>query len=674
LNNFFEELKRRKVFRVTASYAVVAWIIMQIGEVTFPALRLPEWVLTTVVVLLLIGFPVVIIFAWIFDKTPQGFVKADAPKTENLGGMSVKVDDRPFFLQKRNIILAIGVIAGVLIGTYGGEIFKKSVDKKSIAVLPFDNYSTAEDDQYFSDGVTEVITANLAKIGGLKVISRTSVMEYKNTTKKLKEIAEELGVAHILEGSIQRIGDNIRIVGQLINTETDEHIWAETYDGKIDDIFMMQSDVALKIGKALKAKISDESTSLIVKKPTENIQAYELYLKALDLIRFSEQEDLVKKAIQYLTLAIDLDDQFVDAYALLGDGHLISYWFNFDRSPERLKLANNAIKYAKKLNPNHPSVLKADGSYYYYGFRNYAKALIQYEKARSIAPGDTDVWARIGWINRRIGEWDEAITHLEESKELNPRSGDSYFQLGTTYGLVGDYNNAVKYFRKTIELDPTHIDAYINLSDYLMYDLNDDKSAIEILEQDLIWTESPGKKILLIDYYIRKSEFDKALKLAESFNKDIIPFLAFIKVRTTLIGLVYKFSGNTQKAEHYFTRSIDLLQEELKINQNNYAILLSLGENYAYLDKAEEAIRYGKRSVEILPVTKDAFFGPNVLSRLGLIYTILGKEDEAIDIFDQVTSSPAGFTIGYLNKHPYFSQLRNNLRFKKILEKNKPVL
>ena len=671
---FFEELKRRKVFRVSATYAVVAWILMQIGEVTFPALNIPDWVMSTLVLVLLAGFPIAIIFAWIFDKTPQGYIKTGVPDIENIGGKSVKVEDRPFYLQKRNIFLVLGVVGSVLIATYGGPSITNKVDSKSIAVLPFDNYSTAEEDQYFSDGVTEVITANLAKIGGLKVISRTSVMEYKNTTKKIKEIAEELGVAHILEGSIQRIGKNIRIVGQLINTETDEHIWAETYDGKIDDIFMMQSDVALKIGEALKAKISDESTALITKKPTENIQAYELYLKAFELIRFSEQEDLVKKAIQYLKLATNLDEKFVDAYALLADGHLIVYWFNFDRSPERLNLAKDAIDHAKKLNPNHPSVLKADGSYYYYGFRNYAKALIQYEKARDISPGDTDVWSRIGWINRRIGEWDEAIIHLEKSKELNPRSGDSYFQLGVMYGLIGDYENGAKFFRKTIELDPIHIDAYLGLSDFLMYDLNDDKSAIEILEETLTWTESPGRKILLIDYYIRNSEYDKALSLAESFEKEIIPYLAFIKVKSTLIGLVHRFSGNIDKAEGYFRKSISILEDELEINPDNYAILLSLGENYAYLENKEEAINFGKRSVEILPESKDTFFGPIVLSHFGLIYTILGMEDEAIDIYDHVTSVPAGFTTGYLKKHPYFNRLRNNPRFKKILGKGKPLL
>ena len=178
--SFFEELKRRKVFRVAATYAVVAWILMQIGEVTFPALNIPDWVMSTLVVLLLAGFPIAVIFAWVFDKTPQGYIKTDAPDIENIGGMNVKVDDRPFYLQKRNIFLILGVIAGILIGTYGGSaLSNNSEDDKSIAVLPFDNFSKDKDDEYLSDGITEDITMNLAKVKELTVISRTSVMKYK---------------------------------------------------------------------------------------------------------------------------------------------------------------------------------------------------------------------------------------------------------------------------------------------------------------------------------------------------------------------------------------------------------------------------------------------------------------------------------------------------------------
>ena len=308
--SFFEELKRRKVFRVAATYAVVAWILMQIGEVTFPALNIPEWVMSTLVVVLLAGFPIAVIFAWIFDKTPQGYIKTDAPDTENIAGMNVKVDDRPFYLQKRNILLAFGVIAGILIGTYGGDTFKSSVDEKSIAVLPFDNYSTAEEDQYFSDGMTEVIIANLAKVKDLKVISRTSVMEYKNTTKKLKEIAKELGVAHILEGSIQRANGRVRVVGQLIDADTDEHIWAETYDKKESDIFELQSDVAIEIANALKTELTDEVKARISEKLTESTIAYEYYLKGNMYESAGHSKVNLLAAISEYERAVSIDPKF----------------------------------------------------------------------------------------------------------------------------------------------------------------------------------------------------------------------------------------------------------------------------------------------------------------------------------------------------------------------------
>ena len=672
--SFFSELKKRKVYRTAAAYAVVAFVIMQIIEIVFPMFDIPDWAGRMIIILLFLGLPITIIFSWMYDVGEKGMTRAKPMMAEGAE------DARSLFIRKRSWLLVGGAVLVILFGyqsadsIFGYKIGKEEINKKSIAVLPFDNYSTAPEDQYFSDGVTEVITANLAKIKGLKVISRTSVMEYKNTTKKIKEIAEELGVAHILEGSIQRIGDNIRIVGQLINAETDEHIWAETYDGKIDDIFMMQTDVALKISTALKAEISDEATALISEKSTENVQAYDLYLKALELGGFSQEETQLKKAIVYLKSSISLDDRFTEAYALLGDMHLMYYWMNFDRSTERLEKAKVAIDIAKGVKPNHPSVLKAKGTYYYYGFRNYAKALVHYEKARAITPGDADVWARIGWINRRIGEWDEAINYLEKRLQLNPRGVESYADLGETFRTVGDYNNAVKYFSKAVEISPSHVISYVNLSEVLYYELDDKKTAIEALERDLVWSDNDSKKKALYHFYLGQKKYDKALNVAKSFTKDIVSFQSYVVTKTSLLGLINKLDGKKEKADDQFLASVSLLENELQKDPNDYSILISLGINYAHLGKRQKAIKYGKRSVEILPETKDSFLGPDVLSNLGLIYTILGMEDEAIDVFDHVTSVPAGFSIGFLKEHPHFIELRKNPRFKQILIKNRLVL
>ena len=208
--SFLEELKRRKVFRVAASYAVVAFIIMQLVEILFPMFNFPQWTQQFTVIIVLLGFPIAVILSWVFDKTPQGYIKTDASKTEDIGGMNVKVDNRPFYLQKRNLFLVLGVVAGILIGTYGGSTLTRSIaDDKSVAVLPFDNLGNDQNDDIFSDGITEDIISQLSNIQDVRVIARTSVLQYKGTTKIIVEIAKELGVSTILEGSVRRIGDDV---------------------------------------------------------------------------------------------------------------------------------------------------------------------------------------------------------------------------------------------------------------------------------------------------------------------------------------------------------------------------------------------------------------------------------------------------------------------------------
>ena len=276
--SFFEELKRRKVFRVAASYAVVAFIIMQLVEILFPMFDFPQWTQQFTVIIVLLGFPIAVILSWVFDKTPQGFVKTDVKETENVGGMNVKVDNRPFYQRKRNIFLVLGVLAGVLIGAYGGSAITGSIsDDKSVAVLPFDNLGNDENDEIFSDGITEDIISQLSNIKDIRVIARTSVLQYKGTTKNVIKIAKELGVTTILEGSVRRIGDDVRIVSQLIDVKTDDHLWSGTYDRKMKNIFEVQTDVAKKIAYALKSKLSPEEEARIDQVPTQNLEAYTLY-------------------------------------------------------------------------------------------------------------------------------------------------------------------------------------------------------------------------------------------------------------------------------------------------------------------------------------------------------------------------------------------------------------
>ena len=264
-NNIFKQLKKRKVFRSLAIYAGASFIILQVCSIVFPALLLPEWSMRLVVILLIIGFPILILFSWIYDVTPEGVVKTDKGKSSTNINYST-------------ILLLLVIVGGVLF-YFQDRFFKPKVNPKSIAVLPFDNFSPNPDDEYLSSGFTEVIIANLAKVKDLMVISRTSVMRYKNTDMSLKDIAKELNVANILEGSIQRTDRKIRVVGQLIEAKTDRHLWAETYDADFNDIFSIQTSIATEIASALHSQITEWEMLVIEDKKTDYIEAFEMYLK-----------------------------------------------------------------------------------------------------------------------------------------------------------------------------------------------------------------------------------------------------------------------------------------------------------------------------------------------------------------------------------------------------------
>ena len=451
--SFFEELKRRKVFRVAATYAVVAWILMQIGEVTFPALNIPEWVMSTLVVVLLAGFPIAVIFAWIFDKTPQGYIKTDAPDTENIGGMNFKVDDRPFYLQKRNIILALGVLVGILIGTYGGSSLSiNNEDDKSIAVLPFDNFSQNKDDEYLSDGITEDITMNLAKVKELTVISRTSVMKYKGSMKNAKEIAEELSVKYILEGSIRKIGERVRIVGQLIDAVNDKHIWSDSYDRNMVDIFDIQADVSKEIANAMEAELTDKTIANIESIPTNNMEAYILYQRARSYYGMYTM-DGNETSINLLNEALEIDENYALAYAGLADSYaqrVIRFKYDESWMDSALIVADLALG----IDPNLAEAYKAKGLVYM-GSSLLMLAEKNTDKALEINPGFHTAVANKGVLLSRRGLLFEAQEYLTKSTRLNPTSTSTEsIQLAQIYNMIDQYEKSHQLIFDAIKNSP----------------------------------------------------------------------------------------------------------------------------------------------------------------------------------------------------------------------------
>ena len=401
--SFFDELKRRRVFRVASSYAVVAFIVMQLVEIIFPMFNFPQWTQQFIVIVVLIGFPIAIILSWVFDKTPQGYIKTDVVDP---AGVSPTGEVTPFYKKKRNWFLVFGVTAGVLIGRIGGtEQPAETIHEKSIAVLPFENLGQAVDDEYFADGMTEDILTELSKIKDLLVISRTTIMKYKDTKKTLKEIGKELGVANILEGSIRRVENRVSITGR-----------------NIEDIFAVQDEVANAIANALRIELSEEEVKMISTSQTESVEAYDLYMKGRSL-SYSYEIPKIKEAIKYFKEAIKIDPNYALPYAGVTKSRTLQYYFQFMDT----ELISGALEEAK----------------------SYA------EKAVSLGPNEAETHFAMGFYLNAVGRYDLAFTSFKNAIFLNPSHAHAHDEIGDVYLYnYGDFNQALSWYDKALKRDP----------------------------------------------------------------------------------------------------------------------------------------------------------------------------------------------------------------------------
>ena len=422
--SFIEELKRRKVFRVAASYAVVAFIIMQLVEIVFPIFDFPQWTSQFVIILVLIGFPISVILSWVFDRTPQGYIKTDSKKDFDKEPEVKSQGSRPFLKNKKNWLLVAGVIVGILIGRFGqtSTSVERIINEKSIAVLPFDNLGNNEDDEYFADGMTEDILTELSKIKDLLVISRTTIMKYKNSNKSLKEIGKELGVANILEGSIRRVGERVRITGQLINAISDQHLWAEKYDRDIKDIFAVQDEVANSIANALRIELSDEEAMMISQSQTESIEAYDYYIKGRRLSYFYESAKR-EEALENYRKAISIDPDYALPYAGISRVRMSQVTFQAVEN----EFSRTALKEAEE-----------------YG-----------KKAVLLGPNEAEAHFALGFFYNQTEKYNLAFSSLNKTLMLNPSHAHAHDEIGDVYLYnYGDFDRAIPWYDKALMRDP----------------------------------------------------------------------------------------------------------------------------------------------------------------------------------------------------------------------------
>ncbi len=448
MNKFFTELKRRNIFRIAGVYAVVGWILMQVVAVMTPALHLPDWVDSFFAVMLIIGFPIAVLLAWAFEMTPEGVKRTEsvADGASIAGQTGRKLDFA---------ILAGLVLVGVLVvwqgmgnaslkAGFGGEtqiIHASDINNKSVAVLPFDNRSKNADDAFFADGVQDGLLTRLSKISALDVISRTSVMGYRGTDKKIPEIAQELGVAVVLEGAVQRAGKRVRITVQLIDGATDKHLWAQDYDRELttDNLFEIQAEITRIIARSLEAVLSGTDERVLEAAPiTQNLAAYDAYVRGRLLADDWDNVSALRAAIKEYDTAIEIDPDFAAAYARKANDLLALYWL-FTHNPDLVSRAEQALQRAQILAPDAPETLVAQGYYHYYGLRDFTRANAVFDRAIAVAPSDSEAWEGKSYVLRRMGQFDATIEALKHAQRLNPQKAQISNELAQTYATIGRF-------------------------------------------------------------------------------------------------------------------------------------------------------------------------------------------------------------------------------------------
>jgi TolB-like protein len=664
MSGFFEEVKRRKVYRVAVAYIIVAGGIIQIASAVFPAWELPNWSQRLVIVLLLAGFPIALILAWAFDVTPEG-VRVTEPAP------SLPAHRRG----RRNlfILLTIGVVVSAATGFF--LLPRASARKldKSIAVLPFENLSDDKENAFFADGIQDDILTNLSKIGELKVISRTSVMPYRGKATNVRDIAKQLGVSNILEGSVRRAGNKVRVNVQLIDANSDEHIWASDYDRDITDVFAIQTDLAQKISDALQAKLSPAEKSRIERKPTENGEAYLAFVQAHNLANAVEEFEKLKQGEQLYARAIQLDPMFALAIARYS---LLESWIvhTFERTTERREKARALAQQALQLQPDLPEAHLAMGFSLYYGDNDFEAALKEFEIAQRGLPNEAECYLALGAIQRRLGKWQESTDSLEKAVSLDPKDGWVFQNLALNYQMLRNFDAANKTIDRGLQVNPDSLGLWETKSKLAFAekgDLSVSERAFEAVKSIPMNNETKlriaGSRA---EVFLLERKYQEGLREAEKVSDDLLA-----GIPTALCGKYY-LVGFARKALHDETgartallKAKDLLEGQLKQSPDSPDLRIQLAKVLAYLGEKDAALTQARHATEMLPESKDAFGGPEITSGVAEVCGIVGENGRSIELLEGLLGRPSAVTVPILKISPAWDSLRSDPRFQALLDK-----
>jgi len=675
--NFLAELKRRNVYRAAVAYGVVAWFLTQLTTQVFPFFEIPNSAVRFVVIALVVGFPIAMLLSWLYELTPEGIVRTedlDPAQARSVQRASGRILD----------FIIIGVLLLVIAMMIVGQrpFYRQtgaSISQKSIAVLPFENLSEDKENAYFTDGVQDEILTYLTKIADLKVISRTSVLQYKSgVARNLREIAQQLGVANVVEGSVQRSGNRVRVNAQLVDARTDAHLWALTYDRDLADVFAIQSEIAKAIADQLQAKLSPNEKKAIEQPPTTDLAAFDLYSRAKSLLLtagFSATADPDRrKAIELLDEAVKRDPSFFDAYCQLAYAHEQLYAISgFDHTPARLALAEAAVQAATRLRPDAAETHLARAQYLYNGLRDYAGALAELEIARRALPNDPRLFELTGYILRRRGQQEEGLRNLERAVELDPRNFYTLQQIGLSYQTLGRFAEAIAALDRALAIVPDNAETRANRGLWNICWKADTRPLHQTI--DAILAQGPGAIASAADiwFFCALAERDPAAAeralVAMGDNSCWVDDTIQLS-RSFGEGLLARMIKDEARARTAF-EAARAQQEKIVQAQPDYGpALCVLGLIDAALGRKDLALDEGRRAIALTPLEKDVSNGSLVLQYFAITAAWAGDKELALQQLEAGLRAPTAslmLSYGALKLFPVWDPLRGDPRFEKIV-------
>jgi len=664
--SFFGELKRRNVVKVAVAYAIVGWLLIEVSTTVLPLFEAPDWIAQVFAFFVILGFPLALILSWAYELTPEGLkLERDVTAGESITPVTGRKID---FAIIGALVLALGFVV------FDNYVFENDAAlDSSIAVLPFGNLSPDAENAFFADGIHGELLTQLSKIGALRVISRTSVMEYRDSPKNIREIGRELNVSTILEGDVRRAGDTVRINVQLIDAETDEHLWANIYDRELTarNILAIQSEMATAIAEALHATFSPQEVARLNEVPTQNTRAYDFYLSGREFGRRGVDRGTdIPLAVQQYERAVEEDREFALAWAHLAVQHIRMYWFAIDRTDERRRTALSAVERALDLQPDLPEAHLAMAWYHYHAYRNYEEALRELAIAEQGMPGDSEPLFLRAAIYRRQGQWEQAVTSFDRAIELDPRNVDLLLNHGATYRALRDYAQAERSWDRALDITPNAVDLYLAKAQIPLW-RDGDVSLLKAAAENPPFNLGDQRQWLGWTAAIYERDYDTALSYLEEWEIDVYETQVQYVPTASFYGVTYQLAGQPELAQRHFRIARAQVEDALQAAPDDPRLLISLGEILAGLGEAESAVPFAEEAIKLMPTSLDAVAGPNrQLNAIIRVFIPAAAVDTAIEELDTYLAGPGGrWSIEGFLPDPRLDFIRDDPRFQALVEK-----